>query len=203
MWNARVKQLQVYKEVKERISYVASFVRTEGFMAFAEAEWLRLNIPLIFRSFWLMRFGIYVYIYLASSEPGTWADTDSLKTLFKIVLIRGCETLPAILAMASIFSWIAGKVNLLLIQFRHFLIPNRFIVLRHVSALSADSSRRGFPRRTRLGRIVHHFGFSKWIEHFTTSCTYRPLRTQHYSTSGMLSAFRSQCSRSCVDVSCS
>ncbi len=110
-WTGLVLQSQVYKEVKERISYVASFVRTEGLMAFAEAEWLRLNIPLIFRSFWMMRFGIHLYLYLSSSELDTWADPDNLKTLFKILLIRGCETLPAILGMSSIFSWIAGKVN--------------------------------------------------------------------------------------------
>lgn len=84
-------------------------------MAFAEAEWLRLNIPMIFRSFWMLRFGIHVYIYLASSEPGAWADVDNFKTLLKVVLIRGCETLPAILGMSSIFSWIAGKVKTLVL----------------------------------------------------------------------------------------
>jgi len=31
-------------------------------------------------------------------------------SLFKIMLVRGCETLPAILGMSSIFSWISGKV---------------------------------------------------------------------------------------------
>ena len=79
-------------------------------MSFAEAEWLRLNIPLIFRSFWMLRFGIHLYIYLASTAPADWADWDNMKTLFKIIMIRGCETLPAILGMSSIFSWIAGKV---------------------------------------------------------------------------------------------
>lgn len=90
---------------------MASFIRTEGVMAFAEAEWLRLNIPMIFRCFWMCRLGIHVYIYLATSESDAWADVDNLKTLLKIVLIRGCETLPAILGMSSIFSWIAGKVR--------------------------------------------------------------------------------------------
>ena len=80
-------------------------------MAFAEAEWLRLNIPLIFRTFWMIRFGMHLYIYLASTELGSWADSDNLKTLFKVMLIRGCETLPAILGMSSIFSWFAGKVR--------------------------------------------------------------------------------------------
>lgn len=80
-------------------------------MAFAEAEWLRLNVPLIFRTFWMARFGIHLYIYLASSELSDWADIDNLKTLFKVMLIRGCETLPAILGMSSIFSWFAGKVR--------------------------------------------------------------------------------------------
>lgn len=81
-------------------------------MAFTEAEWLRLDIPLIFRSFWLLRCGIHIYVYLAASETDTWADTANLKILVKILLIRGCETLPAILGMSSIFSWIYFKVQL-------------------------------------------------------------------------------------------
>lgn len=80
-------------------------------MALAEAEWLRLNVPLIFRTFWMMRVGIHLYIYVVSSEPGVWVESDNLKTLFKVMLIRGCETLPAILGMSSIFSWLAGKVS--------------------------------------------------------------------------------------------
>ncbi|XP_046643496.1 protein TRC8 homolog [Daphnia pulicaria] len=123
----------VYKEVKERISYVVSFIRTEGFMAFAEAEWLRLNIPLIFRTFWMIRFGMHLYIYLASTEFGDWADGDNLKTLFKVMLIRGCETLPAILGMSSIFSWFAGKFYVMCQLF--LMIPHDEV--SHVGPVSA------------------------------------------------------------------
>ena len=102
---------QVYKDVKDRLSYVASFVRTEGLMAFAETEWLRLNVPLIFRTFWLMRCLIFFAVYaIASPTIESVFDRDSLMSLFKIMLVRGCETLPAILGMSSIFSWISGKV---------------------------------------------------------------------------------------------
>jgi len=102
---------QVYKDVKDRLSYVASFVRTEGLMAFAETEWLRLNVPLIFRTFWLMRCLIFFAVYaIVSPTIESVFDRDSLMSLFKIMLVRGCETLPAILGMSSIFSWISGKV---------------------------------------------------------------------------------------------
>ena len=108
---------QVYKDVKDRLSYVASFVRTEGLMAFAETEWLRLNVPLIFRTFWLMRCLIYFAVYaIASPSIESVFDRDSLISLFKIMLVRGCETLPAILGMSSIFSWISGKVFFFLIE---------------------------------------------------------------------------------------
>lgn len=79
-------------------------------MAFAEMEWLRINIPLIFRTFWLLRCGVYLYIYLTNSTMGSLAD-ENWNTLARVLLVRGCETLPAILGMASIFSWISGQVD--------------------------------------------------------------------------------------------
>lgn len=123
----------VYKEIKDRISYVVSFIRVEGFMALAEAEWLRLNVPLIFRTFWMMRVGIHLYIYVVSSEPGVWVESDNLKTLFKVMLIRGCETLPAILGMSSIFSWLAGKFYVMCQLF--LMIPHDEV--SHVGPVSA------------------------------------------------------------------
>ncbi|XP_046438507.1 protein TRC8 homolog [Daphnia pulex] len=99
----------VCKVVNGQIAHIIWGIRNDGILAFFESEWLRLNIPLIFRSFWLMRCGIHIYIYLASSELA-WTDVESLKTLLKIVMVRGCETLPALLGMASVFSCICAKV---------------------------------------------------------------------------------------------
>lgn len=94
-----------------RISYAVFYIQNEGIMAFTEAEWLRLNIPLIFRIFWLIRCGNHFYIYLSASEPDSWNDIENFKIFLKIVLIRGCETFPAILGMSSVFSWICSKVS--------------------------------------------------------------------------------------------
>lgn len=101
-------------------------------MAFAEAEWLRLNIPMIFRTFWLLRCTTYVYVYLAATPLDAWMEPDSLKILFKIILIRGCETLPAILGMSSIFSWIAGKVPFASNCCLSFFSSRQMITLLHV-----------------------------------------------------------------------
>lgn len=124
---------------------MASFVRTEGLMAFAETEWLRLNVPLIFRTFWLMRCLIYFVVYaIASPSIESVFDRDSLISLFKIMLVRGCETLPAILGMSSIFSWISGKV--FFFSFRNHLsklycfiqLLAILIDIYNVSTLSSD-----------------------------------------------------------------
>jgi E3 ubiquitin-protein ligase RNF139 len=102
--------------VNGQIAHIIWGIRNDGILAFFESEWLRLNIPLIFRSFWLMRCGIHIYIYLVSSEFA-WTDVESLNTLLKIVMVRGCETLPALLGMASVFSCICAKVNRLAVNF--------------------------------------------------------------------------------------
>lgn len=96
-------------EVKVRISYSVYIVRTQGLMTFAEAEWVRLNIPLMFRAFWLLRCAVHLYIYFSKSTTETLSE-ENWTTLGKVLLVRGCETLPAILGMASIFSWISGQV---------------------------------------------------------------------------------------------
>ncbi|EFX60742.1 hypothetical protein DAPPUDRAFT_275781, partial [Daphnia pulex] len=98
----------VCKVVKGQIARIIWGIRNDGILAFFESERLRLNIPLIFRSFWLMRCGIHMYISLVSSEFA-WTDVESLNTLLKLVMVRGCETLPALLGMASVFSWICAK----------------------------------------------------------------------------------------------
>ena len=100
---------QVYAEVKDRISYVVSVVRVEGMMTFLETEWLRLNIPSIFRAFWIIRSGIYFYVYAVSATQQEW-NAEHLIPLAKVILVRGCETLPSILGMSAIFAWISSKV---------------------------------------------------------------------------------------------
>ncbi len=120
--------------MKARLSYVIACSSSERILNFAEGEWIRLNISLILRSFWLIRSGIYVYIYIATSEPGTWNDKDNLKILVKILLVRGCETLPAILGMSAMFSWIIVKViifahKISAIIYAYFYFPLRFTPL--------------------------------------------------------------------------
>ena len=101
--------IQVYQEVKDRIDFVVATIRIEGLVAFVETEWLRLNIPMVFRTFWVFRCALHFFIFLSSSSSLEW-DQETIQTLLKILLVRGCETLPSILGMAAIFSWITNKV---------------------------------------------------------------------------------------------
>jgi len=122
---------KVYAEVKDRICYVVAVVRVEGVMTFVETEWLRLSIPSIFRAFWFIRSGIYFYVYAASAAHQEW-DAENLIPLAKIILVRGCETLPSILGMSAIFAWISSKTYGMCQKF--LLIPNEEVA--HVGPVS-------------------------------------------------------------------
>ena len=102
---------QVLREVKDRIDFIFATVRVEGLVSFIETEWVRLNIPMVFRTFWISRCAVLFYIFLSSS-PTSWQECnqETMQTMLKIVLVRGCETLPAILGMASVLAWITSKV---------------------------------------------------------------------------------------------
>jgi len=76
-----------------------NFVNNFGLNTFLEAEWARLRVPAVLRTFWLSR----AALLLVLQEPGS-LPALSLYTTGKEVLVRGSETVISVLGMTSIVS---------------------------------------------------------------------------------------------------
>ena len=93
-----------------------NFVNNFGLNTFLEAEWARLRVPAVLRTFWLSRAALLLVLQVAliivrflflttclSQEPGS-LPALSLYTTGKEVLVRGSETVISVLGMTSIVS---------------------------------------------------------------------------------------------------
>lgn len=94
------------KIVHAGYKHARSFIRNYGLSALAEIEWLRLNVPNVLRTFWMLRVAEQVIQIL-----GTRDETLTLYTLAKTLLVNGCETLTAVLGMTSIISYICHHIG--------------------------------------------------------------------------------------------
>lgn len=79
-----------------------NFVNNFGLNTFLEAEWGRLRVPAVLRTFWLSR----AALLLLMQEPGS-LPAVSLYTTGREVLVRGSETVLSVLGMTSIVSTIS------------------------------------------------------------------------------------------------
>ncbi|XP_014680689.1 PREDICTED: protein TRC8 homolog [Priapulus caudatus] len=89
-------------------------MRNYGLQAFVENQWSRLQVPHVLRVFWLTRLleqGIYVVAELLHIDGGGaaswWLGVDDVVAVAKLLLVRGCETVVALLGMTSVVSRIA------------------------------------------------------------------------------------------------
>jgi len=76
-----------------------NFVNNFGLNTFLEAEWARLRVPAVLRTFWISRAALLLIL----QEPGS-LPALSLYTTGKEVLVRGSETVISVLGMTSIVS---------------------------------------------------------------------------------------------------
>lgn len=72
-----------------------------------ETEWLRLNVPCVLRTFWLVRL---IEQAVALQLP-VGLNIGSLLLTGKSLLITGCETLTAVLGMTSVISYICHYIG--------------------------------------------------------------------------------------------
>lgn len=75
-----------------------NFINNFGLNTFLEAEWGRLQVPAVLRTFWVSR-----AVLLLLQDPATLPGL-SLYTAGKEVLVRGSETVVSVLGMTSIVS---------------------------------------------------------------------------------------------------
>uniref|UniRef100_A0A224X8X4 Putative e3 ubiquitin ligase n=1 Tax=Panstrongylus lignarius TaxID=156445 RepID=A0A224X8X4_9HEMI len=87
--------------------HARTFVSNFGLSALMETEWLRLNVPCVLRTFWLVRL---IEQAVALQLP-VGLDLGSLLLTGKSLLITGCETLTAVLGMTSVISYICHYIG--------------------------------------------------------------------------------------------
>lgn len=92
--------------------YGKNFISNFGLSALVEAEWLRLCVPEVLRTFWILRALEHTGIFFIS---GFWSQMDDGLTpifrLTKSLMVSGCETLTAVLGITSIVSYICNNIG--------------------------------------------------------------------------------------------
>ncbi|XP_029667116.1 protein TRC8 homolog [Formica exsecta] len=85
-----------------------NFIINYGLSALAETEWMRLNVPCVLRTFWMLRMGEQV-IQILGNHYGE--ETFNYYVMVRTLLVNGCETLTAVLGMTSIISFICHYIG--------------------------------------------------------------------------------------------
>ncbi len=131
----------VASSLRAKREFVANF----GLNTFVEAEWTRLRVPSLLRTFWITRVGLHLFTELASTS----FVVDQLSTisaeelwqsglsLCRQLVTRGAETIIAVLGMSSIVSSICHYVG----GFFHLLICTGEEEEKSVASASGLSSR--------------------------------------------------------------
>lgn len=92
--------------------YGKNFISNFGLSALVEAEWLRLCVPEVLRTFWILRALEHTGIFFISDF---WNQRDDgLTPVFRLVkslMVSGCETLTAVLGITSIVSYICNNIG--------------------------------------------------------------------------------------------
>ncbi|KAG5893529.1 hypothetical protein JTB14_006065 [Gonioctena quinquepunctata] len=76
-----------------------------------ESEWLRLNVPEVLRTFWMLRVFEHTIIFFLS---GYWELEDGNSPYFRLLkylMVTGCDTLTAVLGITSIVSYICNYIG--------------------------------------------------------------------------------------------
>lgn len=88
--------------------HARNFIINYGLSALAETEWMRLNVPCVLRTFWMLRVAEQV-IEILGDHYGK--ETFNYYVMIRTLLVNGCETLTAVLGMTSIISFICHYIG--------------------------------------------------------------------------------------------
>lgn len=105
--------LSIIGTVNDGFLYVRNFTSNFGLSALIEAEWVRLRVPEVLRTFWLIRLLQHAFNYYMSGEVNTIEATDIGLTyhLIKELMVKGSDTLTAVLGITSIVSYICHHIG--------------------------------------------------------------------------------------------
>nr|CAD7200372.1 unnamed protein product [Timema douglasi]CAD7417224.1 unnamed protein product [Timema poppensis] len=98
--------------------HARNFVSNYGISALVETEWVRLNVPTVLRTFWILRVLEHFLGFLAEHHGiqgnhslYSLVVVGNLWTVTKTLLVSGCETVTAVLGMTSIVSYICHYIG--------------------------------------------------------------------------------------------
>ncbi|KAH7642641.1 TRC8 ring finger protein [Dermatophagoides farinae] len=103
--------------------WIKSYMRDLGLFALIESEWNRLHVPQIFRVFWITRITQQALYLMMEKYP---TETSDSSILFngtavldnaKHLMVRGCETIIAVLGMTSVLSGITHQIGCMMQSF--------------------------------------------------------------------------------------
>ena len=100
--------------------FAKSIVGNIGVHALFESEWSRLNIPNVFRIFWIIRIANYISIFVANELNNLEShniidllDASILYNIFKSSMTQGCDTVLALLGMTSMVAYVSHYIGVL------------------------------------------------------------------------------------------
>ncbi|XP_003704738.1 TRC8 ring finger protein [Megachile rotundata] len=138
--------------------HARNFVSNYGLSALVETEWIRLNVPCVLRTFWILRMSGQV-IQILSNHYGE--ETFTYTSMIKTLLVNGCETLIAVLGMTSIISIICHYIGC----FFQWVLLREDGDEKSIGALSAtlfyilslQTGLTSLDREKRLVKLCHNF----------------------------------------------
>lgn len=103
--------LQIVQSVYSGYVQAKNFVSNFGMSALVESEWLRLNVPEVLRTFWMLRLLEHTGIFFLSGYWDIQDDHSPYFRLLKYLMVTGCDTLTAVLGITSIVSYICNYIG--------------------------------------------------------------------------------------------
>ncbi|XP_056635301.1 protein TRC8 homolog [Diorhabda carinulata] len=103
--------IQIIQSIYTGYLQAKIFVANFGMSALVESEWLRLNVPEVLRTFWMLRVLEHTGIFFLS---GYWEIEDENSPYFRLMkylMVTGCDTLTAVLGITSIVSYICNYIG--------------------------------------------------------------------------------------------
>ncbi|RWS03823.1 protein TRC8-like protein [Dinothrombium tinctorium] len=116
----------IFQSLYGGIIWSRTFMRHYGLYTLLENQWTRLHVPQVLRVFWLTRLTEQAVLLIADSTHEHYLDTGVISLPFdtqhlwitsKQLMMRGCETVIAVLGMTSVVSSICYQIGSLMQSF--------------------------------------------------------------------------------------
>lgn len=108
----------IYETIHNSYQWSRGIIQHYGMYTFLENQWIRLHVPQVLRVFWLTRLAEQCVFLLADAAHTEYQTNglisvtlDTIWFVVKELLVRGCETIIAVMGMTSIISSISHYIG--------------------------------------------------------------------------------------------